>query len=79
MLANKITHLVGVCEFELPPVSRPTDVWLARFVREQFEEELPELDGPASLVSGQERGWDHGLAVADALMSIGFVTCFFRS
>ena len=37
-------HLVRIGEFELPPVPRPADEPLTWLVREELEEELPQLD-----------------------------------
>jgi len=54
-------HNVWIRELELPSIPCPRDVLLARFVREQLKKELPQLDGSAALVPGQEGGGDHGL------------------
>jgi len=37
-------NLIGICEFELPPVPSPGDELLAGLVREELQEELPELN-----------------------------------
>lgn len=42
------SHLIGVGEFELPAVSGPADEGLAGFVREELQQELPQLDGSAT-------------------------------
>ena len=44
-------HLVRVDHLELPPVPGPGNEVLARFVREQLEKKLPELDGTGAGVS----------------------------
>lgn len=70
-------HLVRVGELELPAVARPRDEALARLVREQLEQELPQLDGaragearPAArrpaLERGQHRRLDDGLRLRRA-------------
>ena len=38
-------HLVGVRHLELPAVASPPDEVLARLVRQQLQQELPQLDG----------------------------------
>ena len=54
-------HLVRVCEFELPAVPGPGDELLAGLVREELQQELPQLDGAGALVARQQGGGDHGL------------------
>ena len=39
-------HLVRVRHLELPPVSGPADEGLAGLVRQELQQELPQLDGP---------------------------------
>lgn len=39
------SHLVWVGKFEFPAVARPADEGLAGLVGEQFQQELPQLDG----------------------------------
>lgn len=47
VLANSPStrHLVRVGEFELPAVASPRYETLARFVCQQLQQELPQLDG----------------------------------
>jgi hypothetical protein len=47
-------HLVRVGQLELPAVARPRNEVLARFVRQQLQQELPQLDGPRA---GEVRSW----------------------
>jgi hypothetical protein len=51
-------HLVRVGQFELPPVTRPGDTVLAALVRQQLEQELPQLDRPAAGIAGEGSGRD---------------------
>ena len=44
------SYLVRVRQLELPAVPRPVDVRLARLVRQEFEEELPELDRSTAVI-----------------------------
>jgi len=37
-------HFIRIGQFELPSVARPRDEVLARLVRQQFQQELPQLD-----------------------------------
>ena len=39
-------HLIGVSHLEFPAVPGPRDEMLAALVRQQLQEELPQLDGP---------------------------------
>ena len=55
-------NLIRVCEFELPAVPGPGDELLAGLVREELQQELPQLDGAGALVTSQQGGGDHGLA-----------------
>ena len=38
-------HLIRIAQFELPTIPRPRYEVLARFVCQQLEQELPQLDG----------------------------------
>jgi len=49
-------HLVRVGHLELPPVPGPDDEVLAGLVCEQFEEELPELNGTGASEAGTSGG-----------------------
>ena len=44
-------HLVRVAQLELPAVAGPRDELLARLVRQQLKQELPELDRTRALQS----------------------------
>ena len=44
-------NLVRVAQLELPPVPRPGDEGLAGLVREELQEELPQLYGTRSLIA----------------------------
>ena len=57
------TYLVRIREFEFPTVSCPADKVLAGLVREQLEQELPQLDGAGALVCGHDVGWEQGQGV----------------
>jgi hypothetical protein len=67
-------HLVRVGQLELPTVAGPGDERLAGFVRQELQQELPQLDGaraceagtsgrPAVGVSGDHPVLEHGLGV----------------
>lgn len=45
-------HLIGVSKLKLPSVPSPADERLAGFVREQFQEKLPQLDRSTSWGEG---------------------------
>ena len=49
-------HLVRVRHLELPAVSGPADEGLAGLVRQELQQELPQLDGPRAREAGPARG-----------------------
>ena len=49
-------HLVRVGEFELPAVAGPRDKVLATLVGQQFQKELPQLDGARTGEAGRRAG-----------------------
>ena len=54
------SYLVRVRQFELPAVPRPVDVRLTRFIRQEFEEELPQLDRSTAVIRGEEGAGQEG-------------------
>ena len=60
-------YLVRVRQFEHPAVPRPVDVRLARFIRQEFEEELPQLDRSAAVIRGEEGAGQEGAGGSVAL------------
>ena len=61
------THLVRVRQLELPPVPRPVDVRLARFVRQKFKKELPQLNRPTAVIRREKGARQEGIRRSVAL------------